>query len=326
MTKKINLFYEFVIFAFLTVFAGIIALGGNFTCATLDGIKLWVACVLPALFPYLFITTILSSLSITAKFAKKLSPLTIFLFKTGGFTGYAFFISLISGYPLGAKTVSDLKKQNLLTDVEAVRASAFCSTSSPMFLIGSVGNVMFRSNLFGICLFLTHVLSAFVVGLIFSFYKKNLAPEKLIYTPNQNNRTDNLLYESVYSAVISVLVVGGIITIFYLLTEVLIQLKILSLPIDILGEIIGDKSVAECIVLGLFECTRALKSLAISKFNAFTLPIASAVCGFGGLSVIIQSIAYLKNAKIKTAPFILAKIISAVLNFIFGIIISLIIF
>jgi len=110
------------------------------------------------------------------------------------------------------------------------------------------------------------------------------------------------------------------------LTEVLIQLKILSLPIDILGEIIGDKSVAECIVLGLFECTRALKSLAISKFNAFTLPIASAVCGFGGLSVIIQSIAYLKNAKIKTAPFILAKIISAVLNFIFGIIISLIIF
>ena len=326
MTKKLNLFYELIIFALLLAFALIIAVGGNFTYATVEGIKLWVACVLPALFPYFFITAILSSLSVTGKIANNLSPLTKRLFNTGGLCGYAFFISLISGYPLGAKTVADLKKQNLLSEVESIRASAFCSTSSPMFLIGSVGNVMFRSSLFGFLLFITHLLSAFSMGVIFSFYKRNRERNNEFLSPVKPLKADNILYESVYSAVISVLVVGGLITVFYLLTEVLLTFKILSIPINLLSKVLSDSSVAECIVLGLFECTRALKTLSLSNFTLFTLPVCASVCGFGGLSVIVQSLAYLKNAKIKAAPFIFAKILSAALNFIFGLLISLMFF
>ena len=65
MTKKLNLVYEYLLFTVLILFATYISICGNFSYATLEGIKLWVACVLPALFPYLFITAILSSLSVT---------------------------------------------------------------------------------------------------------------------------------------------------------------------------------------------------------------------------------------------------------------------
>ena len=56
----------------------------------------------------------------------------------------------------------------------------------------------------------------------------------------------------------------------------------------------------------------------------FSLPIASFIVGFGGLSVILQSIAYLKKAKIKTAPFLFGKILTAFVNFIVGFIINVI--
>ncbi len=325
MTKKLLSVKEFLLFTFLIAFSIILTVGGNFSYACVDGIKLWFACVFPSLFPYLFITAILTNLSITARLSKRLSPLTKRIFNTGGISGFAFIISLISGYPLGAKTVADLKEKGLLTDAESVRCCAFCSTSSPMFLIGSVGSIMFNCKTFGLTLFLTHFISVIIVGFIFSFYKRKDKPrDKFIMSLPKNS--DNLLYDSTYQAVISVLVVGGLITIFYTLTEVLLSLKILSPVIELLSKITKDKNIAESLVLGCFECTRALKSLSLSSPSILTLPIASALCGFGGGSVIVQSISYLKKAKIKTALFIIAKIISAVINFIIGLIISLIVF
>ena len=94
------------------------------------------------------------------------------VFNINGAVGYALFISLISGYPIGAKTVADLKNSNALNDTEAVRASAVCSTSSPMFLIGSVGSIMFNDKRFGLSLFLCHVFSVLINGFFFSFYKR----------------------------------------------------------------------------------------------------------------------------------------------------------
>ena len=322
MTKKLLTAKEFLLFIFLIAFSLILSVGGNFSYACIDGIKLWFACVFPSLFPYLFITAILTNLSITARLSKRLSPITKRLFNTGGISGFALIISIISGYPLGAKTVADLKEKGLLTDTESVRCAAFCSTSSPMFLIGSVGSIMFNSKTFGLALFLVHFLSAIIVGGIFSFYKRKEKPCEKFTLPLLKN-SGNLLYDSTYQAVISVLVVGGLITIFYVLTEILLSFKVLAPIIELLNTIIKDKQIAESLVLGFFECTRALKSLSQASQSGLTLPIAAALCGFGGGSVIVQSVSYLNRAKIKTALFILAKIISAAVNFIIGLIISL---
>ena len=322
MTKKLLTAKEFLLFIFLIAFSLILSVGGNFSYACIDGIKLWFACVFPSLFPYLFITAILTNLSITARLSKRLSPITKRLFNTGGISGFALIISLVSGYPLGAKTVADLKEKGLITDAESVRCAAFCSTSSPMFLIGSVGSIMFNSKTFGLALFLVHFLSAIIVGVIFSFYKRKEKPCEKFTMPLLKN-SNNLLYDSVYQAVISVLIVGGLITIFYVLTEVLLAFNILTPAINLLSTITQDDKMAESLVLGVFECTRALKSLSQAPQHILTLPIAAALCGFGGGSVIVQSVSYLKKAKIKTALFILAKIISAAINFIIGLIISL---
>ena len=82
---------------------------------------------------------------------------------------------------------------------------------------------------------------------------------------------------------------------------------------------------AKAIASGLIECTGGLKLLAEGNY-ALSFPIACFICGFGGLSVICQSLAFLKKAKIKTAPFLFAKVLCAVINFCLGFIFSLIFF
>lgn len=311
---------ELAAFILLIAAAFIIALSGDSQSVVKDGIMLWAAVVLPALFPYLVITRIASSLKITGKISGAISPFCEKVFNVNGNCGYALFLSLTSGYPVGAKCVSDLKANGFIGDAESVRAAALCSSSSPVFIIGSVGNLTFNSPLFGLLLFITHLLSVLTVGFVFSFYKRRERPEKTKKTAPVG--ADNILYESVYSAVISVLVVGGIITVFYLFTEILKNLGAMQLLSGFFGLFTENEAVSTGIANGLFECTKGLKILAGGGISLYTLPVAAGLCGFGGLSVIMQSVAYLKKAKIKAAPFVLSKALAAVVNFCIGLILS----
>ena len=322
MVKKLNTFLSITFFLFLIGFSLILSFGKNFHSLTLQGINLWLCLILPAMFPYFFITAILSSLNITSKISNKFSPLTKRLFNTSGACGYAFFISLIAGYPIGAKIVGDLKEKGAINQTEAIRASTFCSNSSPMFLISSVGTIMFNNTLIGILLFISNVFSAIIIGIIFSNYNKKQKPNDRPFI--SSHKIDNILYESAYSSVISVLVVGAIITIFYILSSILFQFNLLRPIISLFSLFLGNLDTAKALTFGLIESTNGLKLLSATNINAITISLSAFICGFGGLSVIMQSVAYLKKAKIKTAPFIKAKLLCAVLNFIITFIICLI--
>ncbi len=313
-----SLFFVLIFLALIFIFVP------SLSDSVIDGIKLFFACVLPSLFPYFFITAILTELKTTSKISNVLSKPMNKLFKVNGACGYAFFMSVIAGFPMGAKLVSDLKEKGVLTQTESVRASAFCSTSSPVFLIVSVGSVMFRNSLFGLLLFISNILSAVIVGVIFSFYKRRERSSD--YKINITENVDFVFSDCVYSAVNSSLFVGAVITLFYTLTEVLVTLKILSPLTLVLNKIFQNTNLSNGITLGLFEITKGLKSVSSGGITFWALPVSAFIVGFGGVSVIAQSVAFLKKAKIKTAPFLLAKTFSAVLSFLIGLIFSLIFF
>ncbi len=314
MVKNINTFLSFLFFFSLLAFSLILSFGNGFSSLTIEGINLWLSLIVPAMLPYFFITALLSSLSITSKISNKISPLTKRLFNVSGGCGYAFLMSLIAGYPIGAKIVADLKEKGAINQSEAIRASTFCSTSSPMFLISSVGAIMFKNSAYGLILFVSSTLSAIIIGIIFSHYNKSDKPNNQPFISTQ--KLDNILYESAYSSVISVLVVGTIITIFYIFSSILFRFNALSPIISLFALVLGDFERAKALTFGLIESTSGLKILSTCTYTALSMPLSAFICGFGGLSVIIQSIAYLKKAKIKTAPFIKAKLLSAVINFI----------
>jgi len=321
MNKNKGILIEYAYFVCLMAIALILAFCSRLTNAVTEGISLWATCVLPGAFPFAVITALLSSLSVTGKISNRFSPLTKRAFRINGAVSYAFFMSLLAGYPLGATLVGNLKEKGVLSNAESVRASVLCSTSSLTFTMVSVGNIMFNDALFGVGLFLCHILSTIFVAIIFSFYKRKERPTE--FTPTISVKTDNVFYESIYSSALSIIAVGGIITVFCLLTELLLTFHVLDPVIFLLSSVVG-KTNGKAITVGAFECTKGLKILSSANLSIFSLPIACAIVSFGGLSVIVQSTAFLKKAKIKTAPFILSKVFSAVLSFLFGLIFSFI--
>lgn len=319
MTKRFQNAKSVAAFSALIVAAVSLIFFGGTARSFKEGLNLFYACVLPTLFPYLFITAAISENPTAGKLFYKLSPISEKLFKVNGSGLYAFFLSLISGYPIGAKTVADLYKSGALTDAEGTRAAALCSTASPVFIIVSVGKVMFNSLNFGLLLYFTHVLSAVTVGNFFSLYKRKEAPSKTDFIATK--KSANFLYECAEKSVITVLIVGGLIAIFYLVTDV--AAIALSPVVSGLTSAFGE-NMGKGVFFAVFECTKGLKYVSGGGINFLTLPVCAAACGFGGLSVMVQSLAFLKTAKIKTATFVFAKLLTSAVNFVLGLVFSLI--
>lgn len=313
---------EWFLFFILLFFAITISLSASLSESFLQGVSLWFSSVLPALFPYAIITTLISGLSVINGISKIFSPLTIKLFNVNGSVFYALFIGLLSGHPTGVKTVCDLYKSGALSHTESVRAASICSTASPVFLISCVGNIAFKNSLFGICLFICNVLTAVSIGIIFSFYNRK---DKTHNPLTVKSAVKPSFSDSVSKSVISVLVVGGFIVFFYVLTDLLQEFNLLTPFIKILTPLFGEKP-AKGIITGLLECTKGFKIIAQTGIGPQTLPICAFLTGFGGVSVICQSVAFLKEAKIKTAPFVFAKILGAVLCVNFALICSVLFF
>ena len=116
--------------------------------ACLEGLKTWLLFVLPSLFPFFVFTSLLTKLGFASKASGKLSPLMEKGFRLPGTAAYCFLMSAISGYPVGSRVTCDLAENGLLERKNATFAGALCSTSGPMFVIGSVGAAMFRSAAF----------------------------------------------------------------------------------------------------------------------------------------------------------------------------------
>ena len=205
-----------ILFALFLIF--LIAFSKQNLTAAKDGLTLWATCVVPSLFPFFIATELLNYTNITSIFGKFLSPLMRPLFNIPGEGAYAFIMGIISGYPVGAKIVTDFYKNGICTKNEAERMLAFTNNSGPLFIIGTVGILMYRNTIIGILLFITHILSSLSVGFLFRFWKKNeIISEKNVYKQKSNNPQlsapqisdlGKILTESISSSIHSILIIG----------------------------------------------------------------------------------------------------------------------
>ena len=289
MTIKKTEKLQLIIFFALLLFASVLIINGGYFSAVKRGLSVWLVAILPTVFPYVFITASLSKLEITGKITASAGKVTKTLFNTGGATAFALFISVISGYPLGAKTVAELKKGGLLTKTESERASTFCSTSSPVYMITGVGTIALKNRLFGWALFLSNVISAIIVGIVFRFYKKQDKPSPI---KPSCSKCDNVFYESVFSSVTSTLVLCGTTVLFTVVTEILLSFGLLSFPIKIGYCLLKDYGLSKGVIFGFFECSLGIREITKIGLTFWTLPLCGLLCGFGGISSMLSSVGF----------------------------------
>ncbi len=281
--------------------------------ATLSGLVIWLNNVLPALFPFFFFSGLLLKLDLFSSLGDKLRPIVYRLFHCSGGAGLIFLISIVSGYPVGAKVTLDLYQQKLLTQDEVLRINSFASTSGPLFIVGAVGVGMLHSHVVGLVLLFSHYIGAVLNGLLYRNY--HFTPTRA--DPVALSRADQArLSDTMYSSIISILLVGGFIVIFFILIQMLSSLGVIGGVAHIFSYFGLLTNFVQGFLSGIIEVTTGCQFLSEIHLSSILVASIGALIGWGGISIHAQALTFLSPCGMSTRLFILQKFTQSLFSFI----------
>ncbi len=294
--------------------------------ASLNGISVWATNILPALFPFFFFTKLLNELGVINSASTYISPLTQKLYNTSGISGYVYLMSILSGYPVGAKLTSDLYENKVIDLGQAHRIVSFTSTSGPLFILGTVAVGMFNNKTLGFVVLFAHFIGALINGLIYRKYMLNSVNSVTIKTtlPNQN-----ILESCMINSIKSIVIVGGYICIFFIIITIINNFNILYPITAILNKIFPkmNHQIVISMLNGLIELTKGC--LDLSKLNlspALSSVIISGLTSFGGISINLQALTFLKKMNINLKFYFLQKTTHTAISIIIASLLALVVF
>ena len=269
---------------------------------TLNALIVWATILLPSLFPFILYTKFLSSLGMIEPISKSFSNITSKLYNVSGISSFVYLMSIMSGYPVGAKLTTDLYMEGKINRGEAQRMITFCANCGPMFLIGTVGVGFLANKTGGYIMLISHFWGALLNGLIYRKYKLN--DKTTLLQKNTSLCNEDVLSKNIISSANSMFVVGAYIVIFF----VLIQFLNTILPIN-------QSSTFGALFNGFFEITHGCKDIAnLTIASNWKIILCCFIASFGGLATAMQSITFLKKLNINFSFFLLFKFTHALLS------------
>ena len=291
--------------------------------AVKEGSMLFFTSVLPSLFPFLVLSNMFFKLDYAKYMAKIFSPFMAKYFKLSGKGAYPLITSMISGYPIGSKTVSEMYLNNQLSFNEANKLISICSTPGPIFVIGTVATAFLNLPASGLIILPSIYMALFIYARLF-FKRENhvfMGSNKQTYKKHYN--LGKIFAESVSNSMDTLINVLGYIMFFSLIinlmdTTLLTHLDILPFKINMF---------LSNFIKGIMEMTIGIKGL--SELNFISAPIMIGVItfllSFGGLCANMQCISFISNTDLSIGKYLLSKLslglisggISYILSFIF---------
>lgn len=310
-TKKYNYVELLYSLLLLSAILLIVILPRNSINSFYNGISVWATKVLPTLLPFFILTKLLSSTNFIPYISKKLTPFTKKMYGIDGYGGYIYLMSIISGYPMGAKITSELYRDGRITKGQAHTISAFTSTSGPLFIIGTIGIALFSSSKLGIIVLVSHYIGALLNGLLYRCREK----ERDIITHIQTNNNKNTLVSAVSSSITAILNIGVYIALFYMIADLVITLNLFSPLLIILDKVGVSRNVSQSILSGILEVTTGEIMLSHTQLSLNTAAIiTTALVSFGGLSIHAQAYTYLQDFELPYYKFFLQKLTHSTLS------------
>lgn len=288
--------------------------------AAKSGLSLWANSVVPSLFPFFIAIELLNHTNVAHILGKCFSKIMKPFFNVPGVGAYIFIMGLISGYPTGAKIITQFREKGILTKSESERLLTFTNNSGALFILGTVGITLFGNTTIGILLLITHVLSCISVGFVFRFWKFN-DNEKVNYNKinsSTKNVSSNILSSSINNAINTILMIGGFIVLFSIIISVLNSSKLMLFLSSIIKPITNifniDSKFCISILSGILELTNGVSLVAniSNKLLSTNVIITAFLLGFGGISVVLQIYTIIADSDISIIPYILGKFLQGV--------------
>lgn len=265
------------------------------TSGVQKGISVCLSLMIPSTFLFLILTDVLSKSRAGALLARPFFFLSK-LFRIRRCDTDIVVLSLIGGYPVGARILADRVKSGQIDKKSASRMLAFCVNSSPAFLYTGIGISLFHSAAVG-CIFLASSLFACLitgaVSRIGAFY-----PEADSAASNAKAKIcpSVMLFSAVKKGVQSMALICGFVVLFSACMPLFSAFLSRFLP----------QEAAACIC-GLLEVCTGCASLFSSGYQN---PMAAAMLfsSFGGVCVFLQIGAVLHGSGVSIRPLLLWRV------------------
>lgn len=257
--------------------------------------------IIPSLFAFMAISGIIINSGLYIYISKPFYPITKYIMGLPNSLFFVFLLGNVSGYPIGAKLLVQLKKEHLINAKTAEVVSCFCYGGGPAFFAGTIGLAVYNNSKVGILIFISVVSANFIMSIIMCrLFKPECKSknEKVLLT------ADNVV-DAVISAGKSLFVICSTIIFFAVVMAMLDSKGVF----EYLQQIGFDKNI--CTVLKSFLEVSYISDITSDSINL--LPLIAGVCSFGGVCVLMQIKAVVgKEYSLKL--FIISRLFGAVLS------------
>ncbi len=283
--------------AALAVCISILIFSENCSKGALNGLSLCLNVLVPSLFPFMAASSFIVKSGLAQKIGKPLGKITKALFGLSGSFAPVILLSVLGGYPVGAKGISELVKSGAISQKEAQKAALFAVCAGPGFIINFVGQSLYNSKTAGLIILCSQILSVILLGIIVNLFDKSKGEDCCCdKATDKPCSVGTAVVESALDSSKGILGICAFVVLF-------------SAFIEIISQIISDNS-AEKMLCCLLEVCSAVNRLS----ENCTLEMTAFAIGFGGLCVHFQIFSALGNVSVNKLLFFCIRIIQGVIT------------
>lgn len=276
--------------------------------SSLYGAQLFVYKVFPTMFPFVILTNIIIDYDGVYIYAKTFGKILCKVMRLPNKSSIVLVISILCGYPLGAKYSCDLYENKDIDFNSAERLLNIATNCSPLFIVGTIGISMLNSKLYGYLLLVSSYLSCFIMSILLPCSKK-VADETPYYNKYEfkNSNLGETLKRSVENSIYSCSLVAGFVVMFSVILG--------QINNTLVFNTINQNKILGSLILGMVEMTNGCSVVNLSKFNTLSkLMLFSFFTSFGGLCVMSQVYAFTYKFKFNMLKYLGRKLLQGLIS------------
>ena len=255
-----------------------------------NGVAYSLNILIPSLYPFMVLSVFTVKSGLSEKIGRFLEKPTQALFHLPGSAAASVVMSVIGGFPAGARSAEELWAAGILSPAQAARMMCFCVNAGPSFVITAVGVGFLKNAQSGVILFFSQLISFLVMGIGSGLFARRKAEAAVPKKKQQRGSTVQALIDSAADAAYSTLMMCCLVILFAA------GMNILRLAVR------QPKLSVFC--SALLEVTGGCGDLA--RFGAPLWLFALAI-GWSGICVHLQVFACLGALKISRRRFVLCR-------------------
>lgn len=257
-----------------------------------SGVNICLNTLIPSIFPFMALSTFIMRTDAMRFPCKLFGKVTKHIFLLPENAGQIIFMSLIGGYPVGAKLTADALKDNEITDNEARRLCIFCMNAGPAFTVTALGVNIYGNVKAGIVIYISLCISSVILGILTRFLsdgKNTVQIKKSV----KSFSSDDITF-SVWDGFEATLRICAWVILFSAF------MSVATVKLGKSGEILS----------AVTEVTAG--SVTVSKICP--IPVVTALCGFGGFCVHCQVLRFLKQCSLQYKLFFAGRMLNSAIS------------